>query len=147
MSGAIYNDFSQFTALRADAAKNPNAALEEVAAQFESIFLQQMLKAMRDATVKSDLFDSSQMDTYQSMADQQLAVNLAENGGIGLARMMVEQMQSKGYVPEAAEASEPAKSKRLTHQVTWFVRLSFRLLTDWPLMLTRLGATTDGQHL
>ena len=102
MSSAIYNDFSQFTALRADAAKNPSAALEEVAAQFESIFLQQMLKAMRDATVKSDLFDSSQMDTYQSMADQQLAVNLAENGGIGLARMMVEQMQSKGYVPETS---------------------------------------------
>ena len=111
MSGAIYNDFSQFTALRADAAKNPNAALEEVAAQFESIFLQQMLKAMRDATVKSDLFDSSQMDTYQSMADQQLAVNLAENGGIGLARMMVEQMQSKGYVPEAPEASETSKEQ------------------------------------
>ena len=106
MSGAIYNDFSQFTALRADAAKNPNAALEDVAAQFESIFLQQMLKAMRDATVKSDLFDSSQMDTYQSMADQQLAVNLAEKGGIGLARMMVEQMQSKGYVPGAPDASE-----------------------------------------
>ena len=111
MSGAIYNDFSQFTALRADAAKNPNAALEEVAAQFESIFLQQMLKAMRDVTVKSDLFDSSQMDTYQSMADQQLAVNLAENGGIGLARMMVEQMQSKGYVPEAAEAYEASEEQ------------------------------------
>lgn len=111
MSGAIYNDFSQFTALRADAAKNPDAALEEVAAQFESIFLQQMLKAMRDATVKSDLFDSSQMDTYQSMADQQLAVNLAENGGIGLARMMVEQMQSKGYVPEAAEAYEASEEQ------------------------------------
>lgn len=101
MSGAIYNDFSQFTTLRADATKNPNAALEDVAAQFESIFLQQMLKSMRDATVKSDLFDSSQMDTYQSMADQQLAVSLAESGGIGLARMMVEQMQSRGYVPES----------------------------------------------
>ena len=112
MSGAIYNDFSQFTALRADAAKNPNAALEEVAAQFESIFLQQMLKSMRDATVKSDLFDSSQMDTYQSMADQQLAVNLAENGGIGLARMMVEQMQSKGYVPET-KAAENIENKLL----------------------------------
>ena len=101
MSGAIYNDFSQFTTLRAEATKNPNAALEDVAAQFESIFLQQMLKSMRDATVKSDLFDSSQMDTYQSMADQQLAVSLAESGGIGLARMMVEQMQSRGYVPES----------------------------------------------
>lgn len=101
MNGAIYNDFSQFTTLRAEATKNPNAALEDVAAQFESIFLQQMLKSMRDATVKSDLFDSSQMDTYQSMADQQLAVSLAESGGIGLARMMVEQMQSGGYVPES----------------------------------------------
>ena len=114
MSGAIYNDFSQFTALRADAAKNPNAALEEVAAQFESIFLQQMLKSMRDATVKSDLFDSSQMDTYQSMADQQLAVSLAENGGIGLARMMVEQMQLSGHVdvtPNESSTMEPAALK------------------------------------
>ena len=101
MNGAIYSDFSQFTTLRAEATKNPNAALEDVAAQFESIFLQQMLKSMRDATVKSDLFDSSQMDTYQSMADQQLAVSLAESGGIGLARMMVEQMQSRGYIPES----------------------------------------------
>ena len=56
MSGAIYNDFSQFTTLRAEATKNPNAALEDVAEQFESIFLQQMLKSMRDATVKSGLF-------------------------------------------------------------------------------------------
>ena len=98
MSGAIYNDFSQFTTLRAEATKNPNAALEDVAAQFESIFLQQMLKSMRDATVKSGLFESSQMETYQSMADQQLAVQLSEQGGIGLARMMVEQMQTRGYV-------------------------------------------------
>ena len=103
MSGAIYNDFSQFTTLRAEATKNPNAALEDVAAQFESIFLQQMLKSMRDATVKSGLFESSQMETYQSMADQQLAVQLSEQGGIGLARMMVEQMQSRGLVPESGD--------------------------------------------
>ena len=112
MAGAIYNDFSQFSALRADAAKNPNAALEEVASQFESIFLQQMLKSMRDATVKSDLFDSSQMETYQSMADQQLALQLAEQGGIGLARMMVEQMQTSGLVDEA-KGSEGAPSTDL----------------------------------
>ena len=103
MSGAIYNDFSQFTTLRAEATKNPNAALEDVAAQFESIFLQQMLKSMRDATVKSGLFESSQMETYQSMADQQLAVQLSEQGGIGLARMMVEQMQTRGLVPESGD--------------------------------------------
>ena len=110
MGGAIYNDFSQFTTLRAEATKNPNAALEEVAAQFESIFLQQMLKSMRDATVKSDLFDSSQIDTYQSMADQQLAVQLAEQGGIGLARMMVEQMQTRGLVADRSGPEQTAGS-------------------------------------
>ena len=122
MSSAIYNDFSQFTTLRAEATKNPNAALEDVAAQFESIFLQQMLKSMRDATVKSGLFESSQMETYQSMADQQLAVQLSDQGGIGLARMMVEQMQTQGLVPEPGDdtkgettASKPAVQQDLTH--------------------------------
>ena len=121
MSGAIYNDFSQFTTLRAEATKNPNAALEDVAAQFESIFLQQMLKSMRDATVKSGLFESSQMETYQSMADQQLAVQLSEQGGIGLARMMVEQMQTRGLVPESGDdtSGEMTASKpTVQHDVT-----------------------------
>jgi flagellar protein FlgJ len=125
MSGAIYNDFSQFTTLRAEATKNPNAALEDVAAQFESIFLQQMLKSMRDATVKSELFDSSQMDTYQSMADQQLAVQLSEQGGIGLARMMVEQMQTRGLVTgSTSDAIGPESTQTsLNQDVTQVFRL------------------------
>ena len=98
MTCAIYSDFTQFGSLRAEATKNPNVAVEKVAAQFESLFLQQMLKTMRDATVKSDLMNSDSTDTYQSMADQQLALQLSEQGGIGLARMMVEQMQTKGMV-------------------------------------------------
>ena len=121
MSGAIYNDFSQFTTLRAEATKNPNAALEDVAAQFESIFLQQMLKSMRDATVKSGLFESSQMETYQSMADQQLAVQLSEQGGIGLARMMVEQMQTRGLVPKSDDDTNgetTASKPTVRHDVT-----------------------------
>ena len=121
MSGAIYNDFSQFTTLRAEATKNPNAALEDVAAQFESIFLQQMLKSMRDATVKSGLFESSQMETYQSMADQQLAVQLSEQGGIGLARMMVEQMQTRGLVPKSDDDTNgdtTASIPTVQHDVT-----------------------------
>ena len=121
MSGAIYNDFSQFTTLRAEATKNPNAALEDVAAQFESIFLQQMLKSMRDATTKSDLFDSSQMETYQSMADQQLAVQLSEQGGIGLARMMVEQMQTRGLVSESGDNTKgetPASQTAVKNDLT-----------------------------
>ena len=111
MAGAIYTDFAQFSTLRAEATANPNSAIEEVAAQFESLFLQQMLKSMRDATVKSKQFDSNQIETYQSMADQQLALQLAEQGGIGLARMMVEQMQTRGYV---SDTNPETKSTSMT---------------------------------
>lgn len=109
MAGAVYTDFGQLATLRGEAQQNPNAALEDVAAQFESLFLQQMLKSMRDATMKSDLFDSSQMETYQQMADQQVALQLSEQGGIGLARALVEQMQVRGYVGEPAASPEAAK--------------------------------------
>jgi flagellar protein FlgJ len=76
-----------------------------VAQQFESLFMQMMLKSMRDATVKSDLFSSDQMDTYQTMADQQTALSLSQQGGIGLARVLVEQMQVRGQA-SGAELSE-----------------------------------------
>jgi Rod binding domain-containing protein len=118
MAGAVYTDFAQFSTLRAEATANPNAAIEEVAAQFESLFLQQMLKSMRDATVKSDLFDSNQIETYQSMADQQLALQLAEQGGIGLARMMVEQMQTRGFVSETESETGFADSLDMKLKIT-----------------------------
>ena len=102
---AVYTDFSQLESLKAEAQANPNAALEEVAQQFESLFMQMMLKSMRDATVKSDLFSSDQMDTYQTMADQQTALSLSQQGGIGLARVLVEQMQVRGQA-SGAEPSE-----------------------------------------
>ena len=114
--GAVYTDFSQLESLKAQAQANPDAALEEVAQQFESLFLQMMLKSMRDATMKSDLFGSDQMESYQSMADQQIALTLSQQGGMGLARVLVEQMQVRGQVPDTpdgegaidGEASEQA---------------------------------------
>ena len=103
---AVYTDFSQLESLKAEAQANPNAALEEVAQQFESLFMQMMLKSMRDATVKSDLLSSDQMDTYQTMADQQTALSLSQQGGIGLARVLVEQMQVRGQVSGAELSDE-----------------------------------------
>ena len=105
---AVYTDFSQLESLKAQAQSNPNAALEEVAQQFESLFLQMMLKSMRDATMKSDLFGSDQMDTYESMADQQIALTLSQQGGIGLARVLVEQMQVRGQAPDTQTTNDPS---------------------------------------
>ena len=101
MTNAIFNDIGYLGSLRAEAASAPSKAIEEVASQFEALFIQQMMKSMRDAVPKSDLMNSDHLETYQSMADQQMAVSLSQHGGIGIARMLVEQMQTKGYVPSA----------------------------------------------
>lgn len=99
MTGAVYTDFGQLAQLRVSAQQDQSAALEETAAQFEALFIQMMLKSMREAVVEGGLFESSQLETYQTMADQQVSLQLAEQGGIGIARSMVEQMQTRGMVP------------------------------------------------
>jgi len=111
MNNTIFNDIGYLTSLRADAASAPSSAINEVASQFEALFIQQMMKSMRDAVPKSDLMGSDHLETYQAMADQQLSANLAQQGGIGLARMLVEQMQIKGYVsPESGEINQGIQS-------------------------------------
>lgn len=92
MTSAI-TDFTQFTDLRKAAGENDPAALREVANQFEALFLQTMLKSMRDASLGDPLFgDSEQQEMYQGMMDQQLAVEMASGKGVGLADMLVRQL-------------------------------------------------------
>lgn len=92
MTAAI-TDFSQFTELRAGAGRNDPAALREVAGQFEALFLQSLLKNMRDASVGDPLFgDSDSLEMYQGLLDQQLSLEMASGSGIGIADMLVRQM-------------------------------------------------------
>ena len=85
-------DIQGLASLRSQARLAPGAAISEVAGQFESLFVQMMLKSMRDATVDGGLFDSSQLDTYQQMFDQQISLELSQQGGIGLAEILVTQL-------------------------------------------------------
>lgn len=83
-------DFAGYGALRAKAAKDPQSdeAISKAAKQFEAMFLQMMLKSMRDAIPKSGLLDSSAMDTYEQMYDQQLVMGMTERGAVGIADMV-----------------------------------------------------------
>lgn len=106
MTAAI-TDFNQFTGLRVAAGQNDPAALREVASQFEALFLQTMLKNMREASLGDPIFgNSDQHDMYQEMMDQQLAVEMASGKGIGLADMLVRQLGGG----EAAKLTSPAKN-------------------------------------
>lgn len=93
----IVTDFSQFGALRASAAESDPAALKQVAEQFESLFLESMLKSMRKASMGDPIFGASNQDAlYQQMFDQQLAREVSGGPGIGLAEMLVRQLSPSG---------------------------------------------------
>ena len=91
-----YHDFSGLAALRADAQADSEQAIAPVARQFEALFLQMMLKSMRDAVPEGGLFDSNGGELYQEMHDKQLSVSLSEQGGIGLADAIAVQLSGNG---------------------------------------------------
>lgn len=99
--------------LRLQVRTDPSAGARAAAQQFEALFLNMMLKSMREAIPQEGLFDDSNTQLYTSMLDSQLAQSLSKNKGIGLADMLVRQMQMQGVIPKEAPASEgmPAGGK------------------------------------
>lgn len=88
----VYTDFSGLDALRSKAREDKQAALDEVSRQFESLFMQMMLKSMRQASFGGGLFDSKQTEFYRDMYDQQMAIELSNQQGMGLADMLKRQL-------------------------------------------------------
>ncbi len=86
-------DFNQYTEMRAAADRKDPAVLNEVANQFEALFLQMMLKNMRAASFGDPMMgDNKQHELYQDMMDKQLSLEMANGKGIGLAETIVEQL-------------------------------------------------------
>jgi peptidoglycan hydrolase FlgJ len=99
----VYSNLSGLNALKLQSRENPEGALHEVAQQFESVFVTMLMKAMRDTLPKDGMFQSSQMDTYQEMFDQQLALDLSRQDGLGLASVIERQLSAAArYQPAAA---------------------------------------------
>jgi len=96
-------DVQGVDALRRTARSSPQEGMKQASKQFEALFMQMMLKSMRDATSSESMFSSSQEKTYTSMLDQQLSQNLSGRG-LGLAETMFTQLSRiKG-----SEATQPA---------------------------------------
>lgn len=89
-----YLDNTSLNKLKLQSKMDSKGALKAVAAEFESIFMKMMLKSMRDASFGNPLFDSDSAKFYRDMSDDQLALNLSKQGGLGLADMMVKQLEA-----------------------------------------------------
>ena len=62
--------------------------MEKVARDFESVFINKLFESMRKGIPKSGLLDSSAMDMYQSMMDQEMAKELSKQKGMGMGEMV-----------------------------------------------------------
>jgi flagellar protein FlgJ len=112
-------DARALDSLRNEASRNPRAASRQAAVQFESLFMQMVMKSMRDATPKAD--GSSGQDNFTGMLDSQFARQFAGRPG-GLAEMIEKQLtghmrnlppvspenQAAAVTPAAAPASSAA---------------------------------------
>lgn len=78
--------------LRSKIQQDPKAGLKEAAQQFESMFLQMVLKSMRDATPSDGLFDSDATRFYTGILDQQMSQQLGATGQLGFAAMIEAQL-------------------------------------------------------
>lgn len=80
--------------LKRDARANSDKALHAAAKQFEAVFMQMILKSMRDAIPQSDMIENDQTKLFTSMFDQEISQRLASKG-LGLADMMMKQLTVK----------------------------------------------------
>jgi len=95
-AAGVYTDLQGLAGLRRAAHERSPEALRETARQFEGLFLQMMLKSMREALPGDGLFDSESVKFYQGMFDKQVALDLAKDGAIGLADVLYRQLGGEG---------------------------------------------------
>lgn len=101
-------DTQSLAQLRAQAKSSPDQALKAAAQQFESVFMNMMLKSMREATPQDGMMDSDQTRMFTSMLDQQLSQSMSSKG-IGLADMLVKQLSRNGLsTPQSGVVTPPS---------------------------------------
>src|ERR1700727_3253857 len=92
-SGAsTYTDLNGLAALKRD--PNSPEALSAVAQQVEALFLQMMLKSMRDATA-AEGNGSNEMGMYQDMFDKQVALSISQHADLGISRLLKRQLEGR----------------------------------------------------
>lgn len=95
----VYTDVSGLNALKGKARTDHEGALREVARQFESLLLSQVLKSMRSANKvfsEGNFLQSNETEFYEEMFDSQLTLALTQGRSLGLADAMVKQLRQPG---------------------------------------------------
>ncbi len=128
MTSQVALDARGLDNLKRTARDAPDKALKTAATQFEALFMNMLLKNMRESLPKDGLMSSSAGDTYTAMLDQQLSQQLASKG-TGLADLLVKQL-SKSMKPAAAAANSPAGKAATVIEHSTLARAAPRITTS-----------------
>ncbi len=93
-SGA-YTDLNRLHQLKVGEGRDSEANIRKVAQEFESLFLGEMMKAMRaagDVLADDNFMNTNESKTYRDMYDQQLSVTLSQGKGMGMADVLTRQL-------------------------------------------------------
>ena len=91
-AATTYTDLNGLAALKAD--PTSPQAISAVASQVEALFLQMMLKSMRDASMGDEL-DGNEMGVYQDMFDKQVALTISQHEDLGIGAILKRQLTGK----------------------------------------------------
>ena len=106
LSSKFALDVQGVSQLKLEAKQSSPEALRSAAQQFEAVFMNMLMKSMREATPQDGMLDSDQTRMYTSMLDQQLTQRMASRG-IGLADVMVRQLSATLQAPVGEGATPP----------------------------------------
>jgi len=103
-AATTYTDINGLAALK----KDPSSpqSISAVAEQVEALFLQMMLKSMRDATASDDP-DGNEMGMYQDMFDKQVALTISQHQDLGIGALLKRQLMGQ---PKPAASPQPASA-------------------------------------
>lgn len=111
-----YTDLNSLQNIRQ---QDKEGAIKEVASQFESIYMQMMIKSMRDANSafsEGNFLNTSEMKFHQDMLDKQLSVTLSEGKGLGLAEVIVKQLSQQAGTRESNSKSNADANSLQSYQ-------------------------------
>jgi flagellar protein FlgJ len=107
LSSTLATDVKGMAELRQSAREGAPEALQKAATQFEAMFMNMMLKSMRDASPQEGMLDNQQSKMFTTMLDQQTSQNLAKRG-VGLADMLIRQLSPGVQDTPGMPAADPA---------------------------------------
>lgn len=112
-SAKSYLDFSGLGELRAKAQHNQDKALKETAQQFEGMFIQMMMKSMREASTvfKDEAHESSARDTFEGLFDKEISLQMSKRNSLGVANFLERAVRQQ--MPATAEVLKTRDGKGL----------------------------------